>query len=317
MCLQKPPPGPRRESLRNKGIAADGTFIDDERRGGKVLIGRGEVSDPGPWVKAEDPPPPKARFPKGDLPAARCHAVLASCFARLQDGCCPGAPAARWTGHILTPLDQHAHSVHIRQQPGFGLAQQQRQQNLSAKLDQLLAVHAGPVEFTSKNGSERIDKQMLALVGGISGSGKKKASVKQIAGFNLEADGVAKVSHAGISHLSFHPGTSHLLLATGALLCIGQTCTAKHMHALISMEFISCRSMSASLLAMASQTGCRSSGIFAMVQEHCSTHCMAGCKFSQTTCDTESACQLMPSSIDCRRQRWQCGPVECGPCDQV
>ncbi|KAK9799849.1 hypothetical protein WJX73_009741 [Symbiochloris irregularis] len=135
---EKPPPGPRRESLRNKGIAADGTYIDDERRGGKVVYGRTEVTDPGPWVKAEDPPPPKARFPKG------------------------------------------------------------------------------PVEFTSKNGSERIDKQMLELVRGVGGSpGKKKTTVKQMAQFDLKAEGVAKVSHAGISHLSFHPGTSHLLLATG------------------------------------------------------------------------------------------------------
>ena len=65
--LQTPYEGPRRSSLRQRGVTADGRMVDQELRGGQVILSK----DPNPGaVKHEDwrpaePEKPKERHSKG------------------------------------------------------------------------------------------------------------------------------------------------------------------------------------------------------------------------------------------------------------
>lgn len=65
--------GPRRTSLRQKGVHADGRMVDQELRGGQVVLSH----DPGPWTVAREngysvpePQPPKERHSKGEAVTA-------------------------------------------------------------------------------------------------------------------------------------------------------------------------------------------------------------------------------------------------------
>ena len=54
----------------------------------------------------------------------------------------------------------------------------------------------GPVDFSSKNGSERVDKAMLAIVQGIDGEhphGKGRPTGEQLSQLDLKEEGIAKV----------------------------------------------------------------------------------------------------------------------------
>ena len=65
--VQTPHEGPRRSSLRQRGVTADGRMVDQELRGGQVILSK----DPNPGaVKHEDwrpaePEKPKERHSKG------------------------------------------------------------------------------------------------------------------------------------------------------------------------------------------------------------------------------------------------------------
>ena len=67
--------GPRRSSLRQQGIHADGKMIDQELRNGQVLLG----GTPGLWEVTPNTPPqepeaPKERHAKGAQPSLQIHA---------------------------------------------------------------------------------------------------------------------------------------------------------------------------------------------------------------------------------------------------
>ncbi|KAK9868093.1 hypothetical protein WJX84_011731 [Apatococcus fuscideae] len=65
---EKEDPGPRRASLRQRGVAADGSRVDEELRGGKVTIINGEVlREPAGNSRHREPSPPKERHAKGLL----------------------------------------------------------------------------------------------------------------------------------------------------------------------------------------------------------------------------------------------------------
>ena len=57
---------PRRASLRQRGVAADGSSIDEERRNGELVIINGERIRMAPGQTVEDLPP-RERHPKGAL----------------------------------------------------------------------------------------------------------------------------------------------------------------------------------------------------------------------------------------------------------
>jgi hypothetical protein len=60
---------PRRMSLRQRGVASDGVAVDEELRGGKVVVISGERIRLGPHALLE--PSPKDRHPKG-IPLCTC-----------------------------------------------------------------------------------------------------------------------------------------------------------------------------------------------------------------------------------------------------
>ncbi len=63
--------GPRRASLRQKGVGADGRMIDQELRNGQVILGSAAGGGNGsPWNVAKDKAPeePKERHPKDAVP---------------------------------------------------------------------------------------------------------------------------------------------------------------------------------------------------------------------------------------------------------
>ena len=71
--------GPRRASLRQKGVSADGRMIDQELRNGQVVLSTDGYS--GPWNVAESQAAPepdqlKERHPQGEQPAASCSCQL-------------------------------------------------------------------------------------------------------------------------------------------------------------------------------------------------------------------------------------------------
>ena len=63
--------GPRRTSLRQKGVTADGRMVDQELRGGRVVVSH----DPSPWTVVGQEAPqaqpevPKERHSKGKVEA--------------------------------------------------------------------------------------------------------------------------------------------------------------------------------------------------------------------------------------------------------
>ena len=72
-------PGPRRASLRQRGVAADGSRVDEELRGGKVTIINGEVlREPAGNSRHREPSPPKERHAKGEQHLSR-SVVIACC----------------------------------------------------------------------------------------------------------------------------------------------------------------------------------------------------------------------------------------------
>lgn len=64
---QKEPPGPRRASLRQQGIASNGSKIEHERRNGEVVVVNGERIRYGAGADEGAAPEPVERHPKGDV----------------------------------------------------------------------------------------------------------------------------------------------------------------------------------------------------------------------------------------------------------
>ena len=63
---------PRRASLRQRGVAADGSMIDEERRNGELVIINGERIRLAPGQAIEDLPP-RERHPQGPRPLPTHH----------------------------------------------------------------------------------------------------------------------------------------------------------------------------------------------------------------------------------------------------
>ena len=92
--MQTPYEGPRRSSLRQRGVNADGQMVDQELRGGKVVLSK----DPNPGaVKHEDwrpaePEKPKERHSKGGNARSKADnnsprnlgCVMRPCYLGLQ-----------------------------------------------------------------------------------------------------------------------------------------------------------------------------------------------------------------------------------------
>ncbi|KAK9823208.1 hypothetical protein WJX72_001110 [[Myrmecia] bisecta] len=73
--------GPRRVSLRNQGISADGVMIHDEKRNGELVLVNGEAVR---YKATQEAPEPRDRHPKDAVPFQSLHAAPASDAAFLQ-----------------------------------------------------------------------------------------------------------------------------------------------------------------------------------------------------------------------------------------
>lgn len=83
-------PGPRRASARLQGTAADGRYVEDELRGGKLILTAG----PG-GARGASPPAERERHPAGDVPFASDNGGDdAAYLAALRQGAGGGVPAA-------------------------------------------------------------------------------------------------------------------------------------------------------------------------------------------------------------------------------
>jgi hypothetical protein len=67
LVVQVPYDGPRRASLRQKGVDADGRMIDQELRNGQVVLNSAPGGGASSWVSAGESAAgePKERHPKG------------------------------------------------------------------------------------------------------------------------------------------------------------------------------------------------------------------------------------------------------------